>query len=247
MWTGPFDSRHKRRFALNGAPASNASAPSTFASSVAGVPPATRTSLERRQADTTTAEPPARTISEDPWQCITENITQYFVDLPTPTGNVQWELGSFGDKANEPCMATATGKDIFSCTISEPEQWCGFTTAMPADVLPSYSAYISSAVSFWTAKSATMSELATSCPVAWSRPDLAQHEWMKIVGALAECHLRGSGSGSNTDLDEPTTTTAPTDEPTPTETENKAISGKGMALGSLALLNMGLAVMANAA
>ncbi|MBE3043958.1 hypothetical protein IMZ48_15575 [Candidatus Bathyarchaeota archaeon] len=175
---------------------------------------------------------------------MTENITQYFLDVPTPTGNVLEEIQSFGYDVAAPCRATATGLDGLSCTVSDPKSWCGFTTAAPPDVLSSYSTYLSDVVSFWTAKSDTIDELSTSCPVAWARPHMGQHEWLKIARAHAECYFNEHPQ-TDTDLDEPTTTTNPAIEPTPTE--DMAISGRDMALGSFALLSTGLAVLANVA
>lgn len=183
-------------------------------------------------------------MSEDPWQCVTENITQYFVDVPTPTGNVLEEFESFGDEVAAPCRATATGLDGLSCTVSDPKSWCGFTTAAPPDVLSSYSTYLSAVVSFWTAKSETIDVLSTSCPVAWARPHMGQHEWLKIARAHAECYLHEHPQ-TGTDVGEPTGTTALPIEPTPTD--GMAISAHDMALGSFALISLGLAVLANVA
>lgn len=154
-----------------------------------------REPLALRQATPTptlspTLEPPANTISADPWQCVTENITQYFLDVPKPTGDVLSGINSFGDAVASPCRETATGLDFFSCTVSDPKSWCGFTSAAPATVLSSYSAYLSSITSFWKDKSETISALSTSCPVAWGKPDAGQREWLKIAIAHAECYFQ---------------------------------------------------------
>ena len=171
---------------------------------------------------------------------MTENITQYFVDVPTPTGNVLKEIQSFGYDVAAPCRATAIGLDGLSCTVSDPKSWCAFTTAAPPDVLSSYSTYLSDVVSFWTAKSDTIDVLSTSCPVAWARPHMGQREWLKIARAHAECYL----DETDTEVDESTTTTGSAIEPTPAE--DMAISGHDVALGYFALLSIGLAVLANA-
>ena len=221
-----------------------AAVPGISARFVPEFPPATRVPLEQRKASATTAEALAATISEDPWQCVTENITQYFVDVPTPTGNVLEELGSYGDEVAAPCRATATGLDGLSCTVSDPKSWCGFTTAAPPDVLSSYSTYLSAVVSFWTEKSETIGILSTSCPVAWARPHMGQREWLKIARAHAECYLDGHPQTS-TNGDEPTGTTSNPIEPTPSE--DMAVSGHEMALGLFALMNTGFAILANVA
>jgi len=204
------------------------------------LPPVTRVPrlLEERKAGAT-PEPPAGTLSPDPWQCVTENINQYF-DILKPTGKVLEGINSYGAEVAKPCRATATGLDLFSCTVSDPKSWCGFTTAAPADVMASYSTYVSEAVSFWTAKRATISVLSTSCPVAWAEPDPAQHEWLKIALAHAECYLQAHPD-TETKL---TSTTPPARAPTST---NEAISRRGQALESLALVGMGLGLLVNAA
>jgi len=86
-------------------------APATYLHDVVG----------RQATSTTTPDSPESTISQDPWQCVTENITQYFVDVPTPTGNVRDAINSFGDDVAKPCLSTATGLDIISCTVSDPK------------------------------------------------------------------------------------------------------------------------------
>lgn len=229
-----------------------AAVPDVSASFLDGFPPATRVPVEQRQAFVTTAVAPAATISEDSWQCVTENITQYFVDVPTPTGNVLEELDSFGYEVAAPCRATATSLDRLSCTVSDPKSWCGFTTAAPPDVLSSYSTYLSSVVSFWTAKSESIEVLSTSCPVAWARPHMGEREWLKIARAHAECYLdEHPQTGTNedgptgTEVDEPSATTDNSIESTPTD--DMAIPGHGMALGSLTLISMTLAIVANVA
>ena len=81
------------------------------------------------------------------------------------------------------------GYERLSYVITDPKLWCGFTTAAPADVLSSYLAYVSEVVSFWTAKSSTMSILATSCPVVWGRTNMADQAWLRFVTAYADCYL----------------------------------------------------------
>ena len=49
--------------------------------------------------------------------------------------------------------------------------------------------YVSEAVSFWTAGSSIMSILSTNCAVAWGRPVQAEHEWLKMATAHADCYL----------------------------------------------------------
>jgi hypothetical protein len=126
--------------------------------------------LAARQANSTTTMSVSRTtLTPDPWQCITENITQYF-DVPKPSGDLHDAIASYNGEVNKACLATAVGYEKRACTISNPTLWCGITAPAPLDVISSYSAYVSEAVTFWTAKSSTMSILSTSCAVAWGRP-----------------------------------------------------------------------------
>ncbi|KAK4120162.1 hypothetical protein N657DRAFT_636838 [Parathielavia appendiculata] len=118
-------------------------------------------------------------------QCVTENITQYFVNLPAPTGNVLSAIGSYGKEVVEECRATATGHDYVLCTVSDPKDWCGFTTAARPDILSSYSTYVSEVVSYGTSKSSTISILSTSCPVTWIYIYPREREWLKIATAHA--------------------------------------------------------------
>ncbi len=208
-----------------------------------------RLHAEREATPTPTALSRTRTtLTPDPWQCITENITQYF-DVPQPTGNVVDAIGSYAGEVNKECLATAVGYERLSCVITDPKLWCGFTTAAPADVLSSYSTYVSEVVSFWTAKSSTMSILSTSCPVAWGRPNMADKEWLRIATAHADCYLAAH-------LQAQTVTTAPTasavDATTSsiTTTTTKSEAGvfcRHQGLDMIVLISAGLAILVNAA
>ena len=205
----------------------------------------------------TTPDPPFSTIEQDPWQCITENITQYF-DAPWPTGNLIDAIASYADVVDKPCRATATGADMLSCTVSDPKLWCGFTTFAAPDILTSYSTYVSAAASFVKANSATMSILSTSCPAAWARPNPAEREWLNIAIAHGQCYLQahpltGSAgvSPSPTAPSGRTTSTGFTNPPkttlTTTTTTSKGKTSRGPALGVFAIMSTGLAVLAGAA
>lgn len=191
------------------------------------------------------------TLSPDPWQCVTENITRYLVNVPTPTGNVLSAIGSYGDEVVKECRATATGRAYVSCTVSDPKSWCGFTTAAPADILSSYSTYVSEVVSFWTSKSSTISILSTSCPVAWRRAAPNEREWLKIAAAHADCYLEAhpqtqsdttAPTATTSDANASTTATART---TTTTTSEASVSRRGHALEALALMSTGLVALAN--
>ena len=226
--------------------------------------------LGRRDATTTTQELPYPTGFEDPWQCVTENITQFF-DVPMPTGKLLEGINSFGDSVLAPCRTTATGDDSLYCSFSDPQSWCGFSTAAATDLLVDYSTYVSQAVAFWTAKSAKISVLSTSCPVAWDRPHPAAHEWLKIARAHAQCYLQThpqtgsvsqptissavasqtqseteSQTQSQTQIQPPMSTYSASSASTTTSTSH-AVSNYGRALEGVVLISTGLAMLANTA
>ncbi|KAH6688888.1 hypothetical protein F5X68DRAFT_230553 [Plectosphaerella plurivora] len=143
--------------------------------------------LEERQA-TPTLDSSLSLQTQDPWQCATEIIPQYF-DVPKPTGNVLNGINSYGAKLAAPCLATATGLDVFSCWRIDPKSWCGFTTAVEPSVLSSYTTFVSAAVSFWTPRSSKVAELPTRCPVAWGKRSDAEHAWLSMIMVHAQCYL----------------------------------------------------------
>lgn len=226
-------------------------------------PPATHVdaSLGGRQEPTaTTMEFPA-VMTEDPWQCVTENITQYFLDVPQPTGDVLSAMETYGYDAAAPCRATDTRSNRL-CIITEPQVWCGFTTAAEPEVLSDYYAtFVPAAVSFWQAKGSTISILSTSCPVAWGRPHAGQHEWLRIARAHADCYLEALTLGPTSTSSLPIETTGlatttssgnleskPTAIPESTPTANSEPISRGSPnLETLAWMSAGLAVFANAA
>ena len=230
------------------------SAEGVFARFLADSAPVTtlnRLHAERQATPTPTASSRTRTtLTPDPWECITENITQYF-DVPQPTGNVIDAIGSYAGEVNKECLATAEGYERLSCVITDPKLWCGFTTAAPADILSSYSTYVSEVVSFWTAKSSTMSILATSCPVAWGRPNMADQEWLRIATAHAECYLTAHlQTQSQTVTTAPTATAVDASTSSITTTTTKSEAGilcHRQGLDIITLISVGLAVLANAA
>ena len=204
--------------------------------------------LAARQATPTTTMSVSRsTLMPDPWQCVTENITQYF-DVPRPTGNVLDAIASYNSEVNKECLATAVGYEKRACTMSSPTSWCGFTTAAPVDVLSSYSTYISDVVSFWTAKSETMSILSTSCAVAWGKFHQGDHEWVRIATAHADCYLAAHPQ-TQTETEAPTATTldAAASTTATTTTSQANVVRRRPAAEVIALVSAGLVVLANVA
>lgn len=189
------------------------------------------------------AEP---TATKDPWQCATENITQYF-DVPKPTGSLLTALQSYGDKLIETCTPTFSGTALPSCPFPPKSLWCGFTTAAPSAVLPAYSSYGSVASSWWSAHSSAASSVAQACPVSWSKvmtETPGGEAWLYDNIVFAECYAEAhpttgssttgsSATGSaTTGLTATTETTrsgatggGSTPTPTPTSTPTKAPNG----------------------
>jgi hypothetical protein len=245
----------------------------TAAALVPGWVPATMTPnvpLVARQAASLTSMPlPESTTTrwrqpEDPWQCATENITQYYLG-PSPTGDVGDAINTFGEAFVGPCVATATGLDALRCAVQDYRSWCGFSTAVPANVQSSYSTYVSSVVSFWEANSATMAILSTSCSVSWA----LQHDGQRNILYMGSCHARcyleahtqttttatSSGSLVSASLTSSgSLATTPTSSITnsagaPTTTSSVSLSSTLQPLGrdleALALVGTGLALLAN--
>ncbi|KAI1334954.1 hypothetical protein F5Y15DRAFT_263269 [Xylariaceae sp. FL0016] len=150
---------------------------------------------------------PTSTMSSDPWQCVTENITQYF-NVPSPTGALYDAIISYGDKLLEPCLATATGLDALSCSVSQTSAWCGFSTAAPSSIITAYESYGSAAASFWQANSRTISVIASECPAGWSRPGFSEHAWLNQTIAHAACYM--AAHPASTTASSSSTTMAPT-------------------------------------
>lgn len=158
--------------------------PGAIFSSAAALVSATHTTLGPR------AEP---TITRDPWQCATENITQYF-DMPKPTGELLDALISYGNGLYKTCTFTDLA-EFKSCTSPGQSRWCAFTTAAPSAVLPDYSAYGSKASSWWSVHSSAAISLASKCPVGWHETMMETpngQTWLNdtlvFAGCYAEAH-----------------------------------------------------------
>ncbi|PVH83225.1 hypothetical protein DL98DRAFT_585934 [Cadophora sp. DSE1049] len=134
---------------------------------------------------------PTSTIEPDPWQCVTENITQY-VDVPKPTGSLLTALDSFGDKLIETCTPTETAFTALpSCPFPEKSLWCGFTTFVPTSLMSAYSSYGSSASSWLSAKSSAMASVTQQCPSGWSKMLMetpGSEAWLNLNIAFAGCY-----------------------------------------------------------
>ncbi len=132
------------------------------------------------------AEP--TTVTRDPWQCATTNLTKYF-DVPKPTGSLSTALESFNSELRKTCLAAGT--PLLYCPFPAQSSWCGFTTAAPSEVLPDYSSFGSRVSSWWSQHSSEAVSLAKKCPVGWSNAMFAGghgETWLNTTIAFAECY-----------------------------------------------------------
>jgi hypothetical protein len=160
-------------------------------------------------------------ITEDPWDCATENITKFF-DLPKPTGNLLDALLSYGDKLNENCTITvpATGTILPTCPFPPQSELCAFATSAASELLPAYSSYGSAASSWWSAHSSGALSMAKYCPNRWygmMRDTLDADVWLNDTIAFGNCYAEAHA-----------TSEAPTI--TATESVTKATTSGGTAL-----------------
>ncbi|KAI1800390.1 hypothetical protein F4811DRAFT_33712 [Daldinia bambusicola] len=163
------------------------------------------TPMPRQAAtETTTA---TSTQRPDPWQCATQNLTQFF-DVPKPTGALLKALDSYGDELVKPCLATATGLDVLSCSVTNTSQWCGFATAAPTSVRTAYSSYGKSVASWWSAKSSAAVSLSAECPNSWEHFGPIDQAWFNQTVAHAKCYDKAHPSSTKT-----TSTSGPTAKP----------------------------------
>jgi hypothetical protein len=95
--------------------------------------------------------------------------------------------------------------------------------------------------------------LSESCPVAWQRPSLIEHEWLRIAKAHAECYLKSqpetrtdSNVGAQQSTSESSTSTDTFSSSTPTATGENSSNAKKI-LERVALISTGFAILANTA
>jgi hypothetical protein len=184
------------------------------------------------------AEP---TITKDPWQCATENLTQYF-DVPKPTGSLLTALLSYADKLYESCTITElpTGTVLPQCPFPEQSSWCAFTTAAPKSVLSEYSSYGSAANLWWSAHSSKAISVAHICPNSWYKViretpngEIWLNDTIAFAGCYAKAHpitasLRTTTTPPTTGAGGLTKTTPPTGSVTsPTMVPNSVVGQMG--------------------
>ena len=131
------------------------------------------------------------TTSDDSWECLMENITQYF-DVPTPTGALLTAYQSFGRDLYKPCLTQSDG-----CHFPDRTSWCGFSTAAPSSILSDYWSFASVASSWWSAHSIKAVSVAQECPYGWYGAMMGRGlggEELNGTIALSECAKARPGS-----------------------------------------------------
>lgn len=178
--------------------------------------------------------------SQDPWQCHTETMEQYF-EFPMVSGALSTAFISYRvDKMSTYCDRPKT--DWHLCDTLPDSVWCAFTTAAPKSLLPVFSAHVSSAYTWSSEHSASLAVLPTKCPDTWDRARndviLDGQAWLNETLSQASCYKdfqeKGEhgtgGQNQNTesqDSEGQSQTTATKDQPKTSETkaaskENKA-------------------------
>ncbi|EAQ89739.1 hypothetical protein CHGG_06358 [Chaetomium globosum CBS 148.51] len=143
----------------------------------------------------------------DPWRCATEDPMTY-LSVPMPTGELREAHDSFGSSLIQTCLTSGTYD--YPCAFPDKSRWCGFTTAMPASLLPAYTQYARSASSWWAANSASVIRIAEECPIMWYEASnfgvLGGAVFLNHTLINAECYAEAN----------PTLTLSATEQPTAT-------------------------------
>ena len=160
--------------------------------------PRMTTPPESMTTTTTTTE----SLPPDPWQCATEDISQY-LNPPKPTGALLAALQSYGDELLKTC--TFTGASALDCPFPASSDWCKFSAVAPSTMLPAYVAYGSEVNSWWEARSSTVSVLQVKCPVSWHEEIIGTpggEAWLNSTvaqaGCYADAHLTSEAQSTST-------------------------------------------------
>ncbi|RGP63226.1 hypothetical protein FLONG3_9982 [Fusarium longipes] len=131
------------------------------------------------------------TITSDPWQCATHTFESFF-DVPKPTGALLDAILDYGDTLLDGCKATLTdAMGMPVCTFPPQSDWCAFSKSAPSSLLTAYSAYGSSASSFWVEHSSEAVKYAGYCPNGWFKAMTSLPYgavWLNDTIAFAGCY-----------------------------------------------------------
>ncbi|QPH01783.1 hypothetical protein C2857_005986 [Epichloe festucae Fl1] len=157
------------------------------------------------------------TITKDPWPCTTEVLEKYF-DPPKPTGELLTTLLDYGKELLKGCTPVGTNaQGVPTCTFPAPSQWCAIT--IPTTLSSTYSAYGSTASSWWSRYRSEAVDFATYCPGRWYKAMNAMPgggAWLNDTIAFAGCYEADHAVTATT------TTTANLITPTPTAVSSSA-------------------------
>lgn len=158
--------------------------------------------------------------SRDPYQCIQLDLTQYFKP-PLPTGALYSALDAHGATEQEACISTYPGWDVMFACFPSDEQFCSFPTASP-EYFASYSAFASTAASWWREHSRAAVSDARDCPWQW------RFNLWEVKGGAFSLNSTISHARCWEKLSEEAITTAdaaPSASATTTDTSNAATPG----------------------
>ena len=167
----------------------------------------------------------------DPSKCKTHDYSSLF-DVPVPTGRLDNALKDYAGLVFDSCTKTKTAtSDIGDCMYAYPEL-CGFATAMPNDLRPAYSSYVSQGSSWLAEHGSVLQSVAGECPHSWrdamegdgsyepaGRLDTA----VKLAQCLEEFPITKDGQEKS----DPTATSGP-DVAGPKETEESEDEDNGV-------------------
>jgi hypothetical protein len=127
------------------------------------------------------------TATQDPWQCITEGVPQYF-NVPKPTGSLMSAIFSYAGEVAYTCTELEQGQT--KCPKAGKSRWCAFTTVGPTAVMEEFSSLASNASVWWTSLSDKAISVAKKCPNTWFREGEApaKFSWLDKTIIFAECY-----------------------------------------------------------
>ena len=143
---------------------------------------------------------------------MTESIRDLYFNPPRPSGALDDAHYSYSVQLLETCRTTGVFEYRTDCDFPDKTLWCAITTALPASLLPAYSAYASSAWSWWSAHSSSAVRVAQECPLLWyqiaNNVVLGGAVWMNHTLINAECYAEAhqTVTGSRSSATGPTAT-----------------------------------------
>ena len=159
----------------------------------------------------------------DPSKCKTHDYASLF-DVPIATGRLDDAIAQYVWQLFDSCTETKTAtSDVGNCLYPYPEL-CGFATAVPDELLPAYTSYLSQGSSWLAEHGSVLQSVAGECPHSWRsamkgndgfyEPAGRMDAAVKLVQCLEEFPITKDGQEKT----DPTATSGP-DVAGPKETE----------------------------